>query len=176
MLEPSGLTLDTTLSLYAGGYNVSGCANDGWIDLTVTGGVGPYTYDWNIDGTGDFDDLEDISNLPEGNYSVVVEDANGCQMPLTVFLDAPDTIQIIDAVLSQYNGGVNISCNGGTDGSIDLTATGGVGPYLYDWDNDGILDNDDPEDLTNIPAGTYTVIVIDQNGCTGDTTVTVVDL
>ncbi len=175
MLEPSSLSLDTTISVYTGGYNVSGCADDGFIDLTVTGGVGPYTFDWDIDGTGDFDDTEDVTLLPENNYTVIVSDQNGCLASLSVFLDAPDTVHITGAVLSNYTGGVNISCNGGVDGSIDISATGGVGPYMYDWDNDGILDNDDPEDLTGIPAGTYNLIITDQNGCTGDTVVTLIE-
>lgn len=49
---------------------------------------------------------------------------------------------------------------------IDLTVTGGTLPYSFDWDNDGIGDNDDPEDLTTVGAGTYTVMVTDVNGGT----------
>lgn len=49
----------------------------GEIDLTVTG-TGPFTYDWDIDGTGDFDDSEDITGLPAGSYAVAVMGAGGC--------------------------------------------------------------------------------------------------
>ncbi|MBN4072479.1 HYR domain-containing protein [Crocinitomix catalasitica] len=63
---------------------------------------------------------------------------------------------------------------GGSDGSIDLTVTGGAGPFTFDWDNDGTGDFDDSEDLTGLTGGTYTVIIMDANGCT-DTLVVVVD-
>ena len=52
-------------------------ANDGTITTVVTG-TGPYTYDWDNDGTGDFDDNADLTGLAPGTYTVVVIDANGC--------------------------------------------------------------------------------------------------
>jgi len=55
---------------------------------------------------------------------------------------------------------VNVACNGGA-GSIDLTSLGGIAPYNYLW-NDGTL----LEDRINIPAGTYSVTVSDNNACT----------
>ncbi|MGB1104662.1 MAG: T9SS type A sorting domain-containing protein, partial [Crocinitomicaceae bacterium] len=51
----------------------------GEIDLIVTGGMPAYTFDWNNDGTGDFDDTEDLTGLTSGNYIVVVKDANDCE-------------------------------------------------------------------------------------------------
>ena len=61
--------------------------NDGTIDLTVTGGTGPYLFDWDSDGTGDFNDTEDLSGLL-GNttYNVTVMDANGCTQTLSVLV------------------------------------------------------------------------------------------
>lgn len=50
----------------------------GGIDITVAGGLSPYTFDWDTDGTGDFDDTEDLTGLVPGSYVVVVEDAAGC--------------------------------------------------------------------------------------------------
>lgn len=50
----------------------------GTIDITVTGGVTPYMFDWNNDGTGDFDDTEDLTDLGDGFYVVVVNGATGC--------------------------------------------------------------------------------------------------
>lgn len=53
--------------------------SDGAIDLTVTGGAPVITFDWDNDGTGDFDDTEDLSGLTAGSYAVIVRDADGCE-------------------------------------------------------------------------------------------------
>ena len=79
---------------------------------------------------------------------------------------------IIVLTLNQYpemslNGANSTTtCSNGNDGNINLTVTNGSGPYTFDWDNDGTGDNDDTEDLNNLVAGTYCVIVTDQNLCT----------
>ena len=54
--------------------------DDGAIDITVSGGNPPNTFDWDNDGTGDFDDTEDLSGLAEGIYIVVVKDDSGCEV------------------------------------------------------------------------------------------------
>ncbi len=53
-------------------------AFSGAIDITVTGGVAPYTFDWSNDGTGDFDDSEDLTGLTDGWFIVVVNGSTGC--------------------------------------------------------------------------------------------------
>ncbi len=52
--------------------------DDGAIDITVTGGAPAYTFDWDNDGTGDFDDTEDLTGLAPGFYTVVVQSEAGC--------------------------------------------------------------------------------------------------
>ena len=61
----------------------------------------------------------------------------------------------------------------GMDGEIDLSVSSGTPPYVYDWDNDGTGDFDDPEDLSTLDAGTYNVIVTDDFGCS-DTLVVII--
>ncbi len=61
---------------------------DGSIDVTVTGGTAPYTFDWDTDGTGDFDDTEDLSGLVGGTYLISVKDANGCTNQETVLVSS----------------------------------------------------------------------------------------
>lgn len=51
---------------------------DGSVYLTLNSGVFPFQYDWDNDGTGDFDDMQNLSNVPAGTYTVVVEDGSGC--------------------------------------------------------------------------------------------------
>src|SRR5688500_4772235 len=58
----------------------------------------------------------------------------------------------------------NVSCNGGTDGSIDLTVTGGTTPYTYVWTGTGVIAAN--QDQTGLAAGTYNVTVTDAEGCT----------
>jgi hypothetical protein len=54
-------------------------------------------------------------------------------------------------------------CFGNSTGAINITATGGTGAYTYDWAD--IAGTSNTEDRTNLPAGTYSVIVTDANGC-----------
>ncbi len=58
----------------------------GDVDLDIFQGTPPYYYDWNLDGTGDYDDLEDQYNLTPGTYQVIVIDENGCTDTLDVFI------------------------------------------------------------------------------------------
>ncbi|MFH1320533.1 MAG: gliding motility-associated C-terminal domain-containing protein, partial [Bacteroidota bacterium] len=64
----------------------------------------------------------------------------------------------------------NITCNGFTDGSIDLTVTGGTTPYTFFWNT-----SDTIEDLTGIGSGNYTVTVSDANGCTDSPSITLTE-
>jgi large repetitive protein len=123
----------------------------GAIDVTPQGGVGPYTFLWNTGET-----TEDISNVIAGNYAVTITDFNGC---VYTFLD---TIYQPALPLTLNESHVNVLCNGGNNGSIDIVTTGGTAPYTYLWDNAAIV-----EDLSNLIAGTYTVTVTDANGTTG---------
>lgn len=62
----------------------------------------------------------------------------------------------------------NTNCNGGSDGSIILTPSGGTSPYTYNWGN-GIT----TKDRTGLAAGNYTVTITDANGCTGVVTASI---
>lgn len=62
-----------------------GGAGVGSIDLEVIGGAPAYTFDWDNDGTGDFDDPEDLTDLTTGTYAVIVRDANDCESSSTSF-------------------------------------------------------------------------------------------
>jgi hypothetical protein len=70
---------------------------------------------------------------------------------------------------SDYTG-FGVSCNGATDGSIDVTVTGGTGVYSYEWSNGATS-----EDVSELGAGTYSVVVTDGNGCSISTTVEITE-
>lgn len=175
LTNPPAITHSTSTSSYPSGDNIS-CfgLSDGSIDFTISGGTGIYTYDWDNDGTGDNNDPQDLSGITAGTYILAGTDQNGCVFNDTVVLTEP--VAFSTSVLpATYPSGSNISCNGLNDGAIDYTVSGGAGSYLFDWDNDGTGDNNDTEDLSNIAAGTYIVVVTDLNNCTVADTVTLVE-
>ncbi|MCH2229706.1 MAG: T9SS type A sorting domain-containing protein [Crocinitomicaceae bacterium] len=79
VLEPIALTYSTSDEMLG---------MDGSIDITVSGGLAPYSFDWDNDGTGDFDDLEDLSSLTNGSYVVTVEDDAGCLYSETITVNS----------------------------------------------------------------------------------------
>ncbi len=146
-------------------------AVDGAIDLTVTGGVTPYTFAWT--GPNGFNaGTEDIANLAGGTYSVVVTDAMNCTASATDSVRASSSIDLA-VYTSQYNS-VNIPCQGDSSGVIELSVAGGAGSLAIDWSGpNGFQSND--ADLYGLVAGTYTALITDVNGCTADTTVTLTE-
>jgi hypothetical protein len=64
-------------------------------------------------------------------------------------------------VPATFSCGYNVTCNGATNGSINLSVTGGCAPYAYLWSNGSTS-----EDPSTLGAGTYGVTVTDANGCT----------
>lgn len=128
------------------------------VDLTVQGGVGPYTYLWS---NGEL--TEDLADMPAGVYDVTVTDANGCTEDIDVVVTSPT-----DIILTQTT--VDPVCQGGTQGSIDLTVAGGTPGYSYSWNN-----NEVTQDITGLFAGQYLVYVTDDNGCLDSLTIVLTD-
>lgn len=123
---------------------------DGSIDFTVTSAFPPLLYAWSNGSTG-----QDIQGLGPGIYSVVVNDAALCDTTLSYTITSPPPI-VLDTFLQMP------TCGGGTDGRIELVATGGTPPYEFNWQNAGFSTT---AFLANISKGTYSVIVRDANDC-----------
>ncbi|MFT4778913.1 MAG: gliding motility-associated-like protein [Flavobacteriales bacterium] len=103
------------------------------IDLTVTGGVDPYTFLWELNNDGgEFAVSEDIQDLCAGLYEVLVSDANGCDTLLIFEIGQPTQIQL-NATFSEYASGTNISCFDACDGSITIAPSGGTPNYTNEW-------------------------------------------
>jgi gliding motility-associated-like protein len=128
-------------------------ANNGSIDLTVTGGTPNYTYLWNTGSTN-----QDLSSLIAGNYSVLVTDANNCIVNLPINISQPS------APLTLSSNVTNVDCFGLASGAIDITVNGGTAPFTYFWNTGAVS-----QDLINIPAGQYTIAVTDFNNCVSST-------
>lgn len=167
LLEPTEILRTIAVSSYSGGVNIS-CngLSDATIDFDVTGGVPNYSYSWSTtNGSGLSPASEDQSGLSAGTYFITATDSTGCFVTDTIALVEPALLNVSSA-LSTFPSADNISCHGLSDGSIDLTITGGVPGYLFEWntvDGSGLISTD--EDQTGLSAGTYTVITEDDNGC-----------
>ncbi len=166
LVEPAVLTATTASAEDYNGFDIS-CktSKDGGIDLAVSGGSGPGTYVFNWAGP----DItvatdQNQSNLGEGKYYVDVTDQNGCTTSDTITLVAPNSLIASATSPNDFNG-FQVSCNGGTDGAINLTITEGVAPYSFSWTGPfGFVSNS--QNLVGLRAGAYNVTVTDANGCT----------
>ncbi len=122
---------------------------DGTASVLVTGGVTPYTYSWTNAQTASVDSL-----MCAGAHNVSIIDNNGCSTISSINISEPPllltTIDVID-----------VSCNGGSDGSICLTPSGGTPGYTYSW----IASGGSLSCLTGQAMGIYTVDISDLNGC-----------
>jgi len=153
-------TADLVVSGVVTGVSIAG-GNDGAIDITVTGGTAGYTYVWSTTGGSGLDiNAEDQTGLTAGTYQVIVTDANLCTTTDTYIVTEPGVLTV---------GGVitNPTCFGSDDGAINITVGGGIPPFTYLWstsNGSGLIPAD--EDQSNLSAGTYTVLVTDDNGAT----------
>lgn len=143
ILQPSALTL----SAIPTNIQCSG-GTAGSVNLTVSGGANPYSYTWSNGATS-----QDISNLTSGTYTVTVADGNNCSATLSSAVTAPTQMSLSASV-------TNVTCHGLSNGSVNLTVTGGTSPVTYNWGN-----NITSQNRSNVPSGTYTVTVTDASSC-----------
>ncbi len=125
-------------------------SSTGQLVASVSGGVAPYLIEWSGGHTGPV-----YSGLSAGNYTATVTDNIGCQFFLDLIsLDEPELLDIhVDNVES-------IACHGGDEGGIEVTVSGGIEPYHFNWSN-----NQQSEDLSGLTKGNYILTVTDANGC-----------
>jgi|GEM_PF-3322930 len=128
--------------------------DDGSAKVTAEGGVPPYKYLWDNNEV-----TQTAINLNAGIHSVKVTDASQAGTTCNVRIDEPLELE---ASAEAEGATTYCSCYGASDGSIDLTVTGGTPEYTYLWSPGG----ETTEDLSGLLAGTYSVVVTDSNGCT----------
>ncbi len=133
----------------------------GSIDLTVSGGIPPYSYYWNNNLS-----TQDIFDLPANVYSVTVVDATGCAQILNelVVQDLGESFSVQPIKVQP------ISCSGAHDGRITVQVAGGVGPFQFAWSPPVGLHPNHPtpvDSAINLAGGYYAVTVTDATGCTG---------
>ncbi|MGK0387389.1 MAG: gliding motility-associated-like protein [Maribacter sp.] len=136
-------------------------ACDGRADIFTDGGTPPYSYSWS-NGSTDMNPID----LCEGTSSVTVTDFNNCTAILTnVDVDSINLL-VVDNVVT-----ADAACNGEDTGTAIVTPINGKEPYLYEWDAAANLQT--TATATDLFAGTYSVTITDDNGCTTETTATV---
>ncbi|UKN01117.1 HYR domain-containing protein [Paracrocinitomix mangrovi] len=100
--EADTISIEGELSIYEDPFNISDEGlSDGWIDITVSGGIPPYNYSWD---NGSMD--EDLEDIPAGTYTVYIDDDGGCQGTATFTLIEPKNLDIANA-LSPNGDGMN---------------------------------------------------------------------
>ena len=148
----SGLAIDSSFIVVS--PETCASANGSITGITSSGGLSPYTYDWNGGNTSS----EDTSGLAAGSYTLTVADGNGCSSsmgPIVVgSIDGP-TIDATSIIITDED------CFAGNGSITGITITGGTNPYSYAWN--GVVGNLDAIDLTN---NDYSLVVTDDNGCT----------
>lgn len=130
--------------------------SNGIARISAAGGISPYTYLWNTGSDSSF-----VNNLTAGIYQVTLTDVNGCSLTQSVAIDQPD-------LLSIQSGTSHVSCFGLNNGSAQITASGGIPPYSYNWNNGAIT-----PDTGNLTAGLYNITITDANGCQQTQSVTI---
>ena len=126
----------------------------GTASVTTTGGTPTYTYSWN---TTPVQTGCTASGLAAGTYTVSVIDNKGCSTTASTIISQP-TAALNASISSQ----TNVNCYGQATGTASVTTTGGTFPYTYSWNTTPVQTT---STASNLMAGTYTVSVIDNKGC-----------
>ncbi|MCG3167231.1 MAG: hypothetical protein POELPBGB_03017 [Bacteroidia bacterium] len=153
IVAPTGAAVASNVSCFGG--------TDGTATATASGGLPPYTYLWD-DVNAQTTDI--ATGLSQGTYTVTITDDNGCSATATATLTEPTQLTASASVIS------DASCNGAADAVVDVTAGGGTPNYTYLWDDTNAQTT---SSATGLGAGTFTVTVTDDNGCTATSSVTV---
>ena len=146
-LDTSGASCDISLTTNLTSPNCG--STNGSATVLINGGISPYNIQWS---NGDFGLSAD--SLAPGQYVVQVTDANGCYSSLTVNLNPSNGPSVTST--SQNN----VTCNGGSNGSVALNINGGSLPINILWSNGATTPT-----VSNLTAGVYDVVLTDASGC-----------
>jgi gliding motility-associated-like protein len=137
-----------------------GLNNGSIIGINFTGGTAPFTIDYN----GTIFPSTDISSLSAGSYTLTITDGSGCISTDGPYVINPSTAPVSSAI------GTDPTCNGTSDGSATASVSGGNAPYTIQW-----IGGPSTAISNSLPAGTYTVVITDNSGCSDSSTVTLID-
>lgn len=143
----ANITSSTNASCFGG--------SDGSATVSVSNGTANYTYSWSNGSTtiGTTSTSNVLNGLVAGTYSVTITDGNSNTATASATITEPSSI--VSSLITS-----DASCAGATDGSINVSSTGGLSPYTYLWSN-----NVQGSTISNLVAGNYSVTIVDANGC-----------
>ncbi|MBN2683141.1 MAG: gliding motility-associated C-terminal domain-containing protein [Bacteroidales bacterium] len=131
---------------------------DGVANASAGGGTSPYTYSWSSGGS-----LASEGGLVAGNYSLTLTDDNGCSIEESFTITEPNLLELtIDKT--------DVLCFGDGNGTAEAIVTGGTSTYSYLWSNTLTSST-----ITNLGGGNYSVTVTDQNSCTVEASVEILE-
>ena len=155
VFEPAALGFSHTVT------NVS-CfgGNNGNINISVTGGTAPYSFKWtDVSSTSTSGDRNGITS---GTYYLTVTDFNSCVVSNLssggIVVNQPNNALSITTNTLQ-----NVSVNGGTNGEISFSMSGGTPPYTYSWTKNGASTAYNSNTISGLTVGQYIVTVKDNN-------------
>ena len=142
------------------------CPNDSTaaIDLVVSGGRAPYTYEWRNAAGVVVSTNEDLGNVPPGTYTVRVTEGSGNELLRTFTVGSESGLALDVDVTSNYNG-FDVSCAATSDGVMTATAFNGQGALTFEWRRNGAVVGGAGATLSGAAAGAYEVQVTDELGC-----------
>jgi hypothetical protein len=126
--------------------------SDGSISFAVSGGVKPYSLDYQ--GVRTFSGQISLTDMPQGQYNWLILDGNGCSIPVVFEIISPIPPEV-EVRLERP------ACPGGSNGELIVMVAGGSGPYTYRWKDPALSGNL----VTGLSAGTYELEVVDAGGC-----------
>ena len=148
------ITQPTPVIIGAPAITGATCAGGGSITVSANGGTGVKTLTWSNGQTG-----SPQTNLAGGTYTLTATDVNGCSATASYNVpNAPNSVVFNAPTI------VDVTCNGGSNGSITASASGGVGTINYTWST-----TQTGPTINSLVAGTYSVTISDANNCTAST-------
>jgi gliding motility-associated-like protein len=145
----------TNVSCFAG--------NDGTITIIPNGGTGAIQY--SIDNGATYQPGDLFTGLIAGNYSIIIQDANGCTATTNAIITEPTPVFVNPTSFTS-------TCTN-SNGSITLVAGGGTGTIQYSIDNGAAYQSSSI--FNGLATGNYDIMVIDANGCTATSAIVVPD-
>lgn len=147
------------LEISVSATDVTTCdAADGAATVTIINGLAPLSIAWSNGGT-----TPTITGLAGGAYGVTVTDANGCTETGTAVVNEPPDVSVNVAATPTV-------CPGEAAGTATAVVSGGTMPFSFIWNTGAVTPM-----ISNLPAGTYTVVVTDANGCQATASATIAE-